>query len=533
MNDASKSIEIELKLILPGSKAEREVVDFLRQNKYTVEKIDPVKNVDIYMDTTDWSLLKNKLSLRYRLADEKAMYTVKSVGPIEDGIAKRMESEVELEKPVDAPTDIPLKNLRRQIKEIIFPRKLMEQILVRTNRRRYFATSSEGAKFELSFDTSSFSSNALFKPQRARPDYQLEAEILDGPDSAVETLASLLAEAFAFPPATTSKMQLAMERLKIEPLTKRVPENLKVTLDDRLDSALQKILAIEFNWLKEQLPGAITDRDPEFVHQARVSTRRMRSALILFHNALPEQTVTYLEERLKWLGRLFGAVRDLDVFIINLTGYKDKLENFPKAKREELESLIVKQRRAPLKALNEAIKSRRYKNFERRLIQFLETPCSDSPDLPTRSKPIREVAPAAITSKLEGVLEQSKKTLANPKLNEFHCLRIQMKRLRYTTEFLAPPYGQALDDLIRRTVEVQDCLGEIQDTVFNQKLIKGILEEWKGKLVDPDLIFILGEIYQLQGYIAQDGQKRFKEIWKRFSSGQTSVSLGKIFQRQK
>jgi len=35
---------------------------------------------------------------------------------------------------------------------------------------------------------------------------------------------------------------------------------------------------------------------------------------------------------LKWLGGLFGEVRDLDVFIINLTNYKDKLERFPKLK---------------------------------------------------------------------------------------------------------------------------------------------------------------------------------------------------------
>jgi triphosphatase len=532
MNDESRSVEIELKLILPGSKSEVAVVDFLRQNKYEIEKIDPVRNVDIYMDTTDWSLLKNKLYLRYRLVDNKAVYTVKSVGPIEAGIAKRMESQIELEMPVDSPTDIPIKSLKKQINEIIFPRKLMEQILIRTNRRRYIVTSPEGAKFELAFDSSSFSSNPLLKTLRSVPMYQLEAEIIDGPDTAVQTMASLLAGAFSFPPATASKMQSAMERLKIEPLTKKVPENLRIKLDDRLDSALQKVLAVEFNWLKEQFPGAVTDRDPEFVHQARVATRRMRSALILFHSALPEQTVTYFEERLKWLGRLFGAVRDLDVFIINLTSYKDKLENFPKAKREALESLIIKQRRFPLKALNEALKSRRYKNFERKLTEFLETPCSDSPDLPMGSKKIREVAPAAITRKLEGVLEQSQKTLANPRLNELHCLRIQMKRMRYTTEFLAPPYGRALDDLIRRTVEVQDCLGEIQDTVFNQKLIKQILAEWKGKLVDPDLVFILGEIYQLQGHIARDGQRTFKEIWGRFSSEQTKASLVEFFRKQ-
>jgi CHAD domain-containing protein len=320
-----------------------------------------------------------------------------------------------------------------------------------------------------------------------------------------------------------------MAQLKVQPLVKKVPEDLKVNLDDRLDAALKKILAVEFHWLQEQLPGAISDRDPEFVHQARVSTRRMRSALILFHSALPESTVVYFEERLKWLGSLFGEVRDLDVFIIGLTGYKDMIVSFSKEKRKTLESLVVKQRRVPLKVLNEALKSRRFKNFERRMTQFLAEPCLDCPELPLGAKPIREVAPPAITQKFDSVIEQSKKTLANPKLNEFHALRIQMKRLRYTFEFLAPPYGGALSDIIHRTVEIQDCLGELQDTVFNQKLIKQILSDWQGKLVDADLIFVLGEIYQFQGEIARERQKNFKQIWECFCAEQSTETLKKIF----
>ena len=232
------------------------------------------------------------------------------------------------------------------------------------------------------------------------------------------------------------------------------------------------------------------------------------------------------------VGGLFGDVRDLDVFMINLTGYKGMIESFSKDKRTTLENLVVKQRRIPLKALSEALKSRRFKNFERRMVQFLAEPCVDCPELPAAMKCIQEVAPQVITQKYESVIEQSKKTLANPKLIEFHALRIQMKRLRYTFEFLAPPYGNAFDDIIHRTVEIQDCLGELQDTVFNQKLIKHILQDWKGKLVDADLIFILGEIYQYQGEIARDRQNNFKQIWDCFCSEQTNSLLEKVFRDQ-
>jgi hypothetical protein len=55
-----------------------------------------------------------------------------------------------------------------------------------------------------------------------------------------------------------------------------------------------------------------------------------------------------------------------------------------------------------------------------------------------------------------------------------------------------------------------------------------VLEDWKGKLVDPDLLFILGEIYQLQSGIARERQERFGRIWERFSSEKTVTLLKDI-----
>ena len=103
-----------------------------------------------------------------------------------------------------------------------------------------------------------------------------------------------------------------------------------------------------------------------------------------------------------------------------------------------------------------------------------------------------------------------------------------MKRLRYASEFMAATYGDALDAFIERTVEIQDCLGELQDTVFTRKFIDGLLEDWKGKLVDPDLLFILGEIYQLQSEIARERRETFGRIWNQFSSEETMPLLKNI-----
>jgi len=264
------------------------------------------------------------------------------------------------------------------------------------------------------------------------------------------------------------------------------------------------------------------------VHQARVATRRMRSALRLFREAIPERTAAYLGGELKWLGGIFGAVRDLDVFLLNLSRFKKRIERFPTKKKQAFEDWIEKHRRAPLKDLCQALESPRYRNFERRVAQFLERPLPARPRPSLARKPVREVTPVIITERFDAVMEQGRTLLADPRLKQYHLLRIQMKRLRYASEFMATAYEGALDTFIERTVEIQDCLGELQDTVFTRKFIDDVLEDWKGKLVDPDLLFILGEVYQLQSEVARERRETFGKIWERFSSEETMTLLKSI-----
>ena len=75
-----------------------------------------------------------------------------------------------------------------------------------------------------------------------------------------------------------------------------------------------------------------------------------------------------------------------------------------------------------------------------------------------------------------------------------------------------------IDELDKKERKRLEEYFELQDTVFTRKFIEGLLDDWKGKLVDPDLLFILGEIYQLQSEIARERRETFDRIWKPFSS---------------
>jgi CHAD domain-containing protein len=201
------------------------------------------------------------------------------------------------------------------------------------------------------------------------------------------------------------------------------------------------------------------------------------------------------------------------------------IERFPLKKKADFESWIEKRRRAPLNDLCQALESTRFKTFERRFARFLENPLPPRPRALSALQTVGEVGPILIGERFQATIEQGTRVLARPKLKEFHRLRIRMKKLRYATEFFAPAYGERLDPFIQEMVEIQDCLGELQDTVFTRSFIDGVREDWRGKLVDFDLLFILGEIYQLQAEIERTRRANFTGIWERFSSGQTRTLL--------
>src|SRR5690349_3666103 len=67
-----------------------------------------------------------------------------------------------------------------------------------------------------------------------------------------------------------------------------------------------------------------TAADPEHVHDSRVAIRRMRAALRLFKDVLPNAEA--LDEELRWMADELGPVRDLDVQLKRLHATAEDLE---------------------------------------------------------------------------------------------------------------------------------------------------------------------------------------------------------------
>ena len=511
-------VETELKLALAGRENEAAIMEALQSHGYAVEALEAVVNVDLYMDTFDWLLMKKKLALRYRVCGDKAYYTVKGLTPIEDGVAIRPEVEVQLDEPLKKPTDVRPKRIKGIIGKTIYPRKLIGQIEVRTDRRRYCASTPGGARLEIAFDTATFYLKGLNKRRRSGPVHEFEAELVEGDQAELGTLAALLEPLNCTSPCSSSKLELAIKRLKVAPPSGKPKEKQIIRSSDRLDLAMKKFLAWQMERLRDEIPGLRLDIDSEFVHKARVATRRMRSALRLIEGSVPPTLSKFFAGELRWLARLLGDVRDIDVFQLNLERFRKRLGWFSGKQRAFITEWIKEIRREPLKALVDAFDSSRYEGFERRVNNYLNAPLPKHPGTSLAGRLVHQAAPALIDSHLEAVLDHGRLALENHKLKEFHMLRIQVKRLRYTCELVSSAYDGTLDDFIERMTQMQDCLGAIQDTVFMKDFIENLFKEGRRKLMSPAQIFSLGEIYQLFTDRGRLSIREFDGIWQVFAS---------------
>ena len=70
--------------------------------------------------------------------------------------------------------------------------------------------------------------------------------------------------------------------------------------------------------LQQNHPGAVASDDPEYIHQMRVATRRLRAALRLFAPVLPEHFAESLRTPLSVLMKQLGLARDLDVLLAEI-----------------------------------------------------------------------------------------------------------------------------------------------------------------------------------------------------------------------
>jgi CHAD domain-containing protein len=217
-------------------------------------------------------------------------------------------------------------------------------------------------------------------------------------------------------------------------------------------------------------PEVIKDRDPEALHQLRVSLRRLRTALGQFAPALDLPT-TVNGSRIAAVARRTGLCRDLDVLRLRL---EDTL--LPRLPQQERQALVGAMKRLDhdrvqaFETLQEALRSGRYLKLLARLHKWQQRPRFT----PLGLLPLAPWLPAWQAPFTVGLFLHPGWWEQDPASELLHDLRKRIKGARYALEPLEawcpPPLLEWLEELR----QAQSHLGELHDLqVLEQTLGQG------------------------------------------------------------
>jgi CHAD domain-containing protein len=215
--------------------------------------------------------------------------------------------------------------------------------------------------------------------------------------------------------------------------------------------------------------------DPEFIHQMRVALRRMRSALSLFKDLVPQEHTAALRQELRWLTGELDAARNWDVFRDHTL--PPILAAFPdEADLQSLATQSADLRRVQDHRAQKAVRAPRYHRLLLQLGAWLYTQPwqTDAGDERTVAlgQPILKLA-ARVLQKRHKKLRQRGHQITTLSPPERHQVRIEAKKLRYATDFFAALFPQKQVRRYSKTLAaLQDVLGVLNDAATAMALLQ-------------------------------------------------------------
>jgi len=215
-------------------------------------------------------------------------------------------------------------------------------------------------------------------------------------------------------------------------------------------------------------------RNPDVVHQMRVAMRRLRAAISLFKDVLADEQRDAIRGELKWISNELGAARDLDVFIAKvLEPLRQKHPDEPGL--AALTNSFQEHREQAYGSALAAVASQRFRTMVLDTATWIETgPWVMADEGGERAKPIKVFAAEELARRRKKVKKRGV-DLADLDPHARHQVRIEVKKLRYATEFFSSLYegrkaSKRKEAFLSALESLQEHLGELNDLAVSQEM---------------------------------------------------------------
>lgn len=442
--------EIELKLSLPhGSLAALRRHPILQASP----KSGNACTLDnTYYDTPDLRLRQAGIALRIRSHGRRRLQTVKCAAVSTGGLSQRPEWEQPLAGDFDFSAIDDSRTRKRLLRH---QSQLIPLFNTRFRRETHVYQPTPHTRILILIDT-----GELVCGEHRQPISEVELELDSGTPLDLLQLAHALVEDLPLLPDDTSKAARGFALLEGQPARalKAGPPIL-----DPSQTPVEAFRSLAADCLRQwqgNIRGTVTSDDPEFIHQLRVSQRRLRSLIRLFTPALPTDFVTYWLDQLRHNANRLGEARDLDVLAEEILMPVKGTTADENAALLALRALVDTERQTARQHVASSLNA----NQQAQLLLAFNLALYQ---LPTNNL-IGAVDLATFTGlQLDVVRRKARKryrAARNLEPTHLHALRLSFKQLRYGVEFFTPLMAAKSAARYAGTLtRVQNALGFIND----------------------------------------------------------------------
>lgn len=305
-------------------------------------------------------------------------------------------------------------------------------------------------------------------------------------------------------------------------ITGLTPHDRPLSPDDPMAEAGRIVLLRDFMTMLNHEAGALTGEDIEDVHEMRVATRRMRSALRLLEPYYTGRTARKFRDHLGGIADVLGDIRDRDVLLADMTAHLPSLTEPMQTELRRVMQWLEGERETERADLQSMVTKRRYTRFVDDLNAFLTTPGARAIELtadqvmPTL---VRHVLPTVIYEHL-GIVRAYDRVIESAEAPALHQLRIEFKRLRYAIAFFEELLGASVKAYLKELKAMQDHLGRMQDIATAHLLLEPMrprLDEAQTEALNAYLAAIEAERAELRSQVA--------DKWAKFDSAAVQKKL--------
>jgi inorganic triphosphatase YgiF len=485
--------EIEIKLAIdPGVTATAAVALFRHPAVAAIRRgrVRKARVVSTYFDTPDWRLAGAGIALRLRRDGTRWLQTVKGPPLAQAGGALHVRGEYEW--PIAGPRLDPVRLAttpwRRQLGDALAGGHLASRFTTDFERRTLGLTFSDGTRAKLCLDQGAIrAAGASSRGQHhtlRTPIAEIEIELESGSTARLFELAATLTAALPLTAATTNKAARGQALAQGRPDGWHQPVRAKpvaLAVEASAPEALRAIAVECLHQVAANAPGLAKDDDPEWIHQMRVGTRRLRSCLGLLGRLVPADRLPPLLAEIKWLAGILGHARDWDVFAtetVPAAAERCAADPAAVASFDRFSARVGQQREAARAAARDAIRSPRFQQLVLAVGALCALPdfgVAASAD-PDAKAPLRASAFARkLLRRHHRRLVRRAEACTGGGPGERHALRIAAKKLRYAAEFFAPLRdGNRARGYVHALAALQDVLGRGNDAVTAARLASEI-----------------------------------------------------------